>query len=87
MTAQEAIKQIEKTALMRYSEIHGKGGGELAEALRKAISALEKQIPKKPHYQYDGQGDQHECCPKCGCLGFDSYCIKCGQKIDWSDRY
>ena len=61
-----------------------------------AISALKKQIPKKPI----DAGWKHGC-PNCGCavgvnkhLGFayseylepnESYCCSCGQALDWSD--
>lgn len=50
------------------------------EAFDMAISALEKQIPKKPKSVF---------CPQCGeeftdddCWSSD-YCRKCGQAIDW----
>ena len=56
-----------------------------AEALNIAIEALEKQIPKKP---YD-----IVCCPLCKIevelQPIDTeqvtYCLHCGQAIDWSD--
>lgn len=86
MTAQEAIKKIENLPLMRFVAIHGKGGGELAEALQMGIDALKKQIPTSPHYQYDEHGKSHEKCPKCGSFAIPSfYCMICGQKIDWGD--
>ena len=60
-----------------------------------AISALEKQIPKKPTYEEIGNayGALKRICAKCGdvCLisehakPFEHYCRYCGQKIDWSD--
>ena len=60
-----------------------------------AISALEKQIPKKPTYEEIGNvyGALKRTCAKCGdvCLisedakPFEHYCRYCGQKIDWSD--
>lgn len=54
-----------------------------------AISALEKQIPKKP-IKSDREVRYCEVwkCPKCG---FEwsgrvvDYCYKCGQAIDWRD--
>ena len=57
----------------------------LIEALSKAVEALEKQIPKKP---YD---TVH--CPLCKIevelQPIDAeevtYCLHCGQAIDWSD--
>lgn len=47
-----------------------------------AISALEKQIPKKPlpYKGYEGQ------CPECGVVYLDrltGYCGNCGQKLFW----
>ena len=56
-------------------------------AKRIAISALEKQIPKKPHEIYEKLNIKW-C--KCGCyLGElkneQNYCKKCGQALDWSD--
>lgn len=64
------------------------------ESYKMAISALEKQIPKKPKQIALKQGiiiTNYEC-PVCGCRrlghGFDldkCYCPECGQKLDWSD--
>lgn len=61
-----------------------------------AISALEKQIPKKPIIRKEEYSAFYDC-PCCGryfvskidgelCGGqkYD-YCFKCGTKIDWSD--
>ena len=46
-----------------------------------AISALEKQIPKKPI-----KTAREIVCPTCGTLvGSSPYCRYCGQAIDWSD--
>ena len=55
------------------------------EALSKAVAAIEKQIPKKP---YD---TVH--CPLCKIevelqpidIEQVTYCLHCGQAIDWSD--
>ena len=51
-----------------------------AEALKLAIEALEKQIPKKPYWEYGG------ChCKSCGLdvLSDEDFCPLCGQAIDW----
>lgn len=55
-----------------------------------AISALEKQIPKKPiniRGAYFGKGKGGDC-PNCR-VGVNSieykYCRTCGQVLDWSD--
>ncbi len=60
-----------------------------------AISALEKQIPKKVIFESDGYSDGNPVydlaeCPKCGFPFEDgdqdwesSYCPNCGQRLDW----
>lgn len=56
-----------------------------------AISAIEKQIPKKP--KRDKEYSLGRVCPKChdylGNVQFIThhcnYCKNCGQAIDWSD--
>jgi hypothetical protein len=51
------------------------------------ISALEKQIPKKPLIPWDSMTGTYYC-PNCieGII-FDrkNYCCDCGQALDWSD--
>lgn len=59
------------------------------------ISAIEKQIPKKPTYEEIGNvyGALKRTCAKCGdvCLisedakPFEHYCRYCGQAFDWGD--
>ena len=49
-------------------------------AISVAIEALEKQIPKKPYWEYGG------ChCKSCGLdvLSDEYFCPLCGQAIDW----
>lgn len=64
--------------------------------IRKAIEALEKQIPKKPKEEWskspfsDDKGClfQHLMCPNCGKMEvnkLDDFCPHCGQAINWSD--
>ena len=54
------------------------------------IEALEKQIPKKPHY-YGDEDDGKILCPNCETDLYDdrecgfNHCPYCGQAIDWSD--
>lgn len=66
------------------------------EEMNIAISALEKQIPKKPDLIGDGYDDNGNLiydtwiCPCCETqyeLDYDDYkfCPECGQAIDWSD--
>ena len=91
MTPQEAIEWL-KAIEAKY--VHG--GDEAFDNKRKtaintAISALEKQIPKK----LDGKDeDDLVCgCHKCGEVNAlwkmngdrNRYCGNCGQAIDWSD--
>ena len=57
-----------------------------------AISAIEKQIPKKPDVvdeEYIFEKDEWEKYYECSNCGNpyidDSFCSCCGQKLDWSD--
>ena len=65
------------------------------DAIGMAVSALEKQIPKKPTYDCDGYAPggifvwDEWICQNCGSryeLEYDDYeyCPNCGQAIDWS---
>lgn len=67
------------------------------DAIETAVSALEKQIPKKPTYDGDGYAPdgtfvwEEWICPNCGSryeLEYDEYnfCPLCGQAIDWSEN-
>lgn len=64
--------------------------GYIENELRVAMTALEKQIPKKPikakeHIRYS----MCYICPNCqrtfSGTGIASYCYNCGQALDWSD--
>lgn len=52
-----------------------------------AIKALEKQIPKKPHKNFENFSGVWCSCGKYLGKGYfvdkPSYCPDCGQKIDW----
>lgn len=65
-----------------------------------AISAIEKQIPKKPNYGYEQTGNgissviRFPICPSCNGIddgeqysagGNEKFCCICGQALDWSD--
>ena len=87
MTSEEAIKVL-KVILDPYDYPFGEKSKCYQydlEAINKAIEALEKQIPKKP---YDTV-----YCPLCKIevelQPIDTeqvtYCLHCGQAIDWSD--
>lgn len=58
------------------------------EAIRFAISAIEKQVPKKPDFTEDKEFALCPCCNGKGLLNKQKYCDNCGQKIDldWSDE-
>ena len=60
--------------------------GEFVGNFDTAISALEKQIPKKPCIPFDSIRQEYEC-PKCPHTVYKTqlYCDKCGQALDWSD--
>ena len=83
MNAQEALETI------KY-EVNEEGHcGYIEDELRLAMTALEKQIPKKPikakeHIMYS----MCYICPNCqknfSGTGIASYCYHCGQALDWS---
>ena len=62
----------------------------LNEALETAINALGKQIPKKPHKNFEKFSGVWCSCGKYLGKGYFvdklSYCTDCGQKLDWSDE-
>ena len=72
--------------------------GEKCEAYDISISAIDKQIPKKPVMKryFDDLDEEYLCCPTCGeiltdRIPFDNkdfyfHCMNCGQKFDWSDN-
>ena len=82
------IKQIENWLNLLRSEYCAKynvEAEEANEAVKAAIEALERQIPKKPKYGRQGP-DDYVICPQCGFLGLDEFqpcCSECGQHIDW----
>lgn len=67
------------------------------EILHMAVSALEKQTPKKPNIIIDQtDADKLACCPTCDSNldwtyegfwrnGKRKYCHECGQAIDWRE--
>jgi hypothetical protein len=92
MTESEAIK-ICNTIVFATSFSNPQGiplnttKDELAEAMRIAIQALEKQVSKKPDFTEDKEFALCPCCNGKGLLNKQKYCDNCGQKIDldWSD--
>ena len=93
MTPQEAINIIEDVTWQDNSRHNGK----IVPAREIAISALEKQVPKKPKKKEENQYSTFYDCPCCGgylvskidgelCGGQKyKYCYRCGQALDWSD--
>ncbi|MBO5208052.1 MAG: hypothetical protein J6B68_01770 [Lachnospiraceae bacterium] len=84
MTEQETIRW-QNAFRETYKGMPEKLNKEANEACDTAISALEKQIPKKPtvtKYYY--------FCPECGTRRSikqkHNFCHDCGQAIDWSDK-
>ena len=78
MTNEEAIKMLKQwnEDLLPYEDEK-----EGIECHNIAISAIEKQIPKKPT-----KTRSEIVCPTCKTLiGSSPYCRYCGQAIDWSD--
>lgn len=88
MTYQEAIKQLRD--LIENSKSFSEENDDIwandVEALKMAIEALEKQIPKKTDYDKDGT-------PRCAICMWDEfynkeamrYCPSCGQAIEWEE--
>ena len=98
MTPKEAIEQLESLILnsQSFHEEEGDIWEKDIEALNMAISALEKQIPKKPNVWGDGYADgnlvydMYNCpnCEKIYEIDYEEYdcCPNCGQAIDWGDK-
>ena len=93
MTNEEAIKTIE----VAIAEVEWNYPMDYAIAFETAISALEKQVLKKPKKKEENQYSTFYDCPCCGgylvskidgelCGGQKyKYCYRCGQALDWSD--
>ena len=84
MTPEEAIKLLKSSTIMNV-EIN-KSQLPLASAVKLAIEALEKQIPKKP--LPDNEYHLKGICPTCGVHFLDKgtkYCGNCGQRLKWED--
>lgn len=85
MTVAEAINLIKRTLPKGNSAIDI----QLKEALTMVISALEKQVAKKPigiSLTHEQRVGNCPCCNKLvGSLIDDDICAKCGQKLDWSE--
>ena len=86
MIESEAIELIEKDLKLHSKDLSSK----YKNGLRMAINALEKQIPKKPHKNFEKFSGVWCSCGKYLGKGYfvdkPSYCTDCGQKLDWSDK-
>lgn len=93
MTNERAI-EILKCNFRGYNDISDE-----ETAISMAVSALEKQIPKKPDYEGDGYDENGELiydtayCPVCEHeFEFEindwgcNFCSDCGQALDWRDK-
>ena len=78
MTYEEAIKAMRFYKEKLYNGIFN----QFIAAFDVAISALEKQIPKKPENR---EGTTYFYCPCCDSNNAYEYCGDCGQALDWSD--
>lgn len=78
MTAEKALDYFERRKeRLSLSDL-------VQEAEDCALSAIKKQIPKKPLPYKGWEGE----CPTCGVIFIDrttKYCGNCGQALDWSD--
>ena len=83
MTENEAIKLIENDLKLHSKDLSSK----YKNGLRMAIQALEKQIPKKPHKNFEKFSGVWCSCGKYLGKGYfvdkPSYCTDCGQKSNW----
>ena len=95
MTREEAIKELE-WALDNNTIYDVESAWEYICAVKLAIESMQKQIPRKMVYEYDGYADGYPVWDKAWCLGcgmrFDDgddawqtakFCPRCGQALDW----
>ena len=94
MTESEAIKILQRDLEI---QVKNKALTDGIEAVKFAIQALEKQIPKKPIMKqyFENLEEEYLCCPTCGEILTDRipsdnktfyfHCMNCGQKFDFSD--
>lgn len=96
MTAEKAIEQLNSLMNDRVNHVHRDDFDDMflqdIEALKIGISALEKQVLKKPIVKLSYICGKKYYCSKCNryiCADYDkkkSYCYNCGQALDWSDN-
>ena len=90
MTAQEAIENLKYMISDNCTDTQS----DFIDEIEIAISALEKQIPKKPKEIHEIACEDVYylafVCPSCNTSVFGqpyrpNYCKHCGQALDWSD--
>lgn len=88
MTYEEAIEIIKNTSICLA---RGNGKLQFFTALKIAIKALEKQIPKKPIKVDTNSGESRYRCPACGEMQtdlegftFEYPSCRCGQRLNWN---
>ncbi len=98
MTENEAIKKLKQHFEYLKHAWKPHPDYETMDAIGYAISALEKQIPKKPIMKryFEDLEEEYLCCPTCGEILTDRipvdnktfyfHCMNCGQELDWSDE-
>lgn len=95
----ERNKSVDSAVMIEIKKIAVENGIETKFVLneKNILSALEKQIPRKPHFEGDGYDDSGNLiydtwiCPNCEDryevdYEIHSYCPSCGQNIDWSEE-
>ena len=93
------LKELLPPLLLKfnYENLGKEDAIEVVEHLNLAITALEKQLPKRPHADDNGGCEYYECwieCPDCGEAIPEytaenntwCYCLGCGQKLDWEEE-
>ena len=93
MTEIEAVEKLKNMRLFMQIEDENndcKFTEDDYKANEMAIQALEKQIPKKPHKNFEKFSGVWCSCGKYLGKGYfvekPSFCSDCGQKLDWSDE-
>lgn len=91
MTPEEAIDFISNKIQIDVRFCSDDDINKTETALKLAISALEKQIPKKPipTEEQNIRYVMNYTCPSCGKhfigTGIANYCYHCGQALDWRE--
>lgn len=80
MTPQEAITFLKETKV-GCNIVRDR---QLLDVCNIAISALERQIPKK--VVVEGITKDVTCCPNCTEVVDGAFCPECGQTLDWSNE-